>query len=79
MKINRGKNVSVCSALIFENVLKNEEEALVLKDGMRIKVITDNTDFDEVLEGEFTFVDDDTLDVDGTSIHIDYIEEIIIL
>lgn len=79
MKINRGKNISVCSALIFENVLKNEEETLVLKDGMRIKIITDNTDFDEVLEGEFTFVDDDTLDVNGTLIHIDYIEEIIIL
>ncbi len=75
MKINRGNNVEVSSALVFSK----EGEVLVLKDGMKIKVITDNTDFDEVLEGEFTFVDDDTLDVDGTSIHIDYVEEIIIL
>lgn len=79
MKINRGKNVDICSALVFENVLKNEKETLILKDGMNVRVVTDKTDFDEILEGEFTFVDDDTLDIDGITIHIDYVEEIIIL
>lgn len=75
MKINRGNNVEVSSALVFSK----GEEVLVLKDGMNIRVVTDKTDFDEILEGEFTFVDDYTLDVDGTSIHIDYVEEIIVL
>lgn len=75
MKINRGRDVKIYNALVF---IKGEE-ILILKDGVQIKVITDNTEFDEVLEGEFTFAYDDAIEVNGTSIHIDYIEEIIVL
>lgn len=75
MKINRGKNVDITSALVISNV----EEELVLVNGMFIKVITDETEFDREIKGDFEYLDDETVIVSDERIPIEYIEEIEVL
>lgn len=75
MKINRGKNVDITSALVISNV----EEELVLVNGMFIKVITDETEFNREIKGDFEYLDDETVIVSDERIPIEYIEEIEVL
>lgn len=74
MKINRGKGIGVSQSLVFTN--ETGEELVLMDDISMIRVTTDNTDFDEIIEGYFGFVDDNNICVGDEKIPIEYIEEI---
>lgn len=59
--------------------LSGDREEITIKDGDEIKVITDGTDFDEVVEGVFEFIDENTICVDDELIKLEYIKEISLL
>ena len=79
MKINRGKDMSINSSLIFAATKPGEEDLILIDEITLIKVTTDDTDFDKVVEGFFGYVDDQTICVGNQMIPIEYIEEIEII
>ena len=48
-------------------------------DGEDIRVVTDGTEFDKEYVGQFEFVDENHIYVDGVDIPLEYIEEIELL
>lgn len=76
MKINRGKEILTTTSL----VIANDDEEITLMDELTvIKVTTDNTDFEKVIEGFFGYVDETTICVGDEKIPMEYIEEIEII
>jgi len=71
MKI-RNNDVMVIKELRFDN----GKECVEIMDGEDIRVITDNTDFDKEYVGQFEFVDENNIYINGIRIPIEYIEEI---
>lgn len=70
-------NLNPQSAIIFRD--GNEELILVLNE-TNVEVITDGTDFDKILKGTITFINEDGLRIeDGDIMFWEYIEEIKII
>ena len=59
--------------------LSGDREEITIKDGDEIRVVTDGTEFDEVIEGSFEFIDENTICVDDEMIKLEYIKEISLL
>ena len=74
MKI-KNNNVEVIKELRFDN----GKECIEIMDGEYIKVVTDGTEFDKEYVGQFEFVDENHIWVDGVDIPLEYIEEIEVL
>lgn len=62
-------------------IIENEEEKLILQEGDKVKITTDNTDYKEVYEGEITMLiveDTERIEIanNGEMIDFSYILEI---
>ena len=71
MKI-KDNNIMVIKELRFDN----GTECIEIMDGEDIRVITDETEFDREYVGQFEFVDENHIYVDGVDIPLEYIVEI---
>ena len=81
MKINKGKDINAVSSLVIANMNGNEPD-LILLDGISyIRVITDGTKYDKIIEGIFEYSSFNKVGIDDYSyiIPLEYIEEIEIL
>ncbi len=80
MKINKGKDADIIKSLVISNGI---DDSIVLIDGigMEIKITTDGESYDEIIEGVFYYVDEETVGIIDyeEDIRIDCIEEIEVL
>lgn len=70
-------NLEPIEAVIFR---KNKEQLILIKNETKVKIITDNTDFDKEYSGLIIFINEDAIEIDdGELINWEYVKEIIII
>lgn len=73
MKISKETEVNICLKLY------NNDNCLEIKDGQIVRIVTDETEFEEEIIGTIDIVDNEILWIDGIKIPINYIKEIYVL